>query len=69
VETHLLLPSENLLNLSELSQAWEFLSSLSDPKASPYPPQHLRHLSLPDWIAIRHLLELELEKKEQSNLH
>ena len=69
MELRLVLPSDNLLSLLELSQAWEFLDSLSNPKASPYPPQNLQHLSLHDWLAIRHLLKLELEEKEQSALH
>ena len=57
------------LEPEDVSQAWEYLFSLSLQKEPPPPPEHLQNLSDSDWFLLNNLLAQELHSKEHSRVH
>jgi hypothetical protein len=61
------------LEPKDVSQAWEYLFSLSlllpSKKELPPPPEHLQNLVDSDWFLLSNLLAQELHSKEHSRVH
>ena len=53
----------------DVSQAWEYLSSLptllEQKQEVPPPPEHLKNLADSDWFLLSNLLLQEMQQKEQ----
>ncbi len=62
-------PNLSDLSLEEVSQAWSFLAQAAQSEENLEPPEHLQHLSGPEWGLLSYLLHKELHLKAQSLLH
>jgi hypothetical protein len=57
------------LEPEDVSQAWEYLFSLSLQQEPPPPPEHLQSLADSDWFLLNNLLAQEMYSKDHSSVH